>query len=239
MDSPRVAPPLHHGIDRHLPHGQPPPDPTPVASCIHRRLVAGEKRRWDVDCINDFELMFWCAHENFDFSPPHLPPLANHPTPTSHPIRLPYPLEYIVDEGKTKYQGEKSPASLFARYFWLLTSHTSFYFFSPGGILLHAPRPQNIPPDPPIPSNTSSTKGKRNMEVLRGREGASQWGESSSCIFSLFSASHLRLLVVAVVRTNNTQQSTAWKAKRREYKHTHNNQPSDDTLPEAGGTRNW
>jgi hypothetical protein len=117
-----------------------------------------------------------------------------------------------------------------------LTSHTSFSCFLPGGILLHAPRPQNTPPDPPIPSNTSTTRGKRNMEVLRGREGASQWGESSSCICSLFSASHLRLLIVAVVRTNNTQQSTARKAKRREYKQTHNNQPSDDTLPEARWT---
>ena len=91
--------------------------------------------------------------------------------------------------------------------FWLLTSHTSFYCFLPGGILLHAPRPQNTPPDPPIPSNTSTTRGKRNMEVLRGREGASQGGESSSCICSLFSASHLRLLVVAVVRTINRLKS--------------------------------
>ena len=45
MDSPRVAPPLHRGIDRHLPLGRPPPDLTPVASCIHRRLVVDEKRR--------------------------------------------------------------------------------------------------------------------------------------------------------------------------------------------------
>ena len=128
MDSPRVAPPLHHGIDRHLPHGQPPPNPTPAASRIHRRLAADEKRRWDVDCINDFELMFWCAHENFDFSPPHLPPLANHPTPTSHPIRPPNPLEYIIDEGQTKYGGKKWLASLFARYFSI--THLLFLSFA-------------------------------------------------------------------------------------------------------------
>ena len=123
MDSPRVAPPLHHGIDRHLPHGQPPPDPTPVASRIHRRLVADEKRRWDVDGKLVFELMFWCAHEKFEFSPPHLPSTANHPTPTSHPIRPPNPLEYIIDEGQTKYGGKKWLASLFSRYF--LITHLS------------------------------------------------------------------------------------------------------------------
>ena len=140
MDSPRVAPPLHHGIDRHLPHGQPPHDPTPAASRIHRRLVADEKRRWDFDCKLDFELMFWWAHEKFEFSPPHLPLFANHPTPTSHPIRSPYPLEYIVDEGKTKNEGEKWPASLSARYFWLTHLwHIIIPFLPPWRHPSHAP----------------------------------------------------------------------------------------------------
>jgi hypothetical protein len=181
MDSPRVAPPLRHGIDRHLPHGQPPPDPTPAASRIHRRLAADEKRRWDVDCINDFELMFWCAHENFDVSPPHLPPLANHPTPTSHPIRPPNPLANIIDEGQTKYGGEKWSASLFARYFWL--THLTFRLFLSHQVAYPSKCPTDTfytPPDPSIPSNTSTTRGRWNMEVRCWWEGGRQ-GESSSC----------------------------------------------------------
>jgi hypothetical protein len=147
MDSPRVTPPLHHGIDRHLPHGQPPPDPTPVASHIHRRrLVADEKRRWDVDGKLVFELMFWCAHEKFEFSPPHLPSTANHPTPTSHLIRSPYTLEYIVDEGKTKYQGEKWSASSSGwKLFDWLTLLFVHFCHTRWHILLNASRTQPTP----------------------------------------------------------------------------------------------
>jgi hypothetical protein len=42
-----------------------------------------------------------------------VPSSAKGSTPTSYPIRPPNPLEYFVDEGGTKYQGEKSLASLF------------------------------------------------------------------------------------------------------------------------------
>jgi hypothetical protein len=202
MDSPRVAPPLRHGIDRHLPHGQPPPDPTPAASRIHQRLAADEKRRWDVDCINDFELMFWCAHENFDFSPPHLPSTTNHPTPTSHPIRPQYPLEYIVDEGKRKYEGEKSPASLLAGYFSI--THLLFLSFaSHRGHASKCPTDTNYtPPDPSIPSNSSTTRGRWNMEAICwgevSRQGKS-WSEELLSSLFCFLASHLRLVIVAVV----------------------------------------
>jgi hypothetical protein len=74
--------------------------------------------------------MFYFVHEKFDFSPPQLPSSAKHPMPTSHPIRLPNPLEYIIDEGKTKYQGEKLPTSLFARYFSIDSPLLSLILFS-------------------------------------------------------------------------------------------------------------
>jgi hypothetical protein len=182
MDSPRVAPPLHHGIDRHLPHGRPPPDPTPVASRIHRRLAADKKRRWDVDDKLVFELMFWCDHEKFEFSPPHLPSTANQPTPTSHPIRPPNPLEYIIDEGKTKYGGKKWLASLFARYFSI--AHLLFLSFaSRRGHASKCPTDTTYtPPDPSIPSNASKTRCKRSMESRCPGE-VSGRGESSSCLF--------------------------------------------------------
>jgi hypothetical protein len=186
MDSPRVAPPLHHGIDRNLPHGQPPPDPTPATSHIHRRLAADEKRRWDVDGKLVFELMFWCAHEKFEFSPPHLPLFANRPTLTSHPIRLWYPLEYIIEEGKTKYEGKKWLASLFDRYFSI--THLSHIIL----LLVTWRHPStcptdttNTPPNPSIPSNTSTLRWRWNMKVLGGREGASWRGESWSDVFDL------------------------------------------------------
>jgi hypothetical protein len=155
MDSPHVAPPLHHGIDRHLPLSQPPPNSTPVASFIHRRLVADEKRRWDANGIISFQVMFCCAREIFDFSPPHLPSSANNPTPTSNPIRSPNPLGFIIDKRETKYYGEKWSESLFTCNFLQLThTHLSDNCLTRQHPP-HALRPQYDSFDSPIPSNPS------------------------------------------------------------------------------------
>jgi hypothetical protein len=136
MDSPHVAPSLHHGIICRLIHGQPPPDPTPAVCRIHRRLMEDKKIRWDVDWINDFEVMLWCAHKKFDFSPTRLPSTSKGPTPTSHPIRPPNPLEYIVEEGETKYQGEKWSASWFVWKLFAIDSRPSllWYLLNQAGI---------------------------------------------------------------------------------------------------------
>jgi hypothetical protein len=93
-------------------------------------------------------LLGWCFDsitKNFDLSPHRPPSSANHLTPTSHHIRPPNPLGYIVDEGETKYQGEKSLAtsSGWKLFNWL--TFTSQIFVLTRGRILHISHSHNKP----------------------------------------------------------------------------------------------
>ena len=90
----------------------------------------------------------WCFDlftKNFDLSPHRPPSSANHLTPTSHHIRQPNHLGYIVDEGETKYQGEKSPASSSGWKLFNWLTFTSQIFVLTRGRILHISHGHNKP----------------------------------------------------------------------------------------------
>jgi hypothetical protein len=129
------------------------------------------------------------------------------PTPSDH--RIPSNTSSMRDKRNIEVRNSRQ-VYLPDTFDWL-TSHPSFSCFLPGGILLHAPRPQNIPPDPPIPSNTSTTRGKRNMEAICWGEVSRQGKSWSEELLSSFFASwHL---------------TSAWWLLRLCKQTTHNNQP--------------
>jgi hypothetical protein len=63
------------------------------------------------------------------------------PTPSDHWI----PSNISLSRGKRNMEVRNGRQVYLPDTFWLLTSHTSFYCFLPGGILLHAPRTQPTP----------------------------------------------------------------------------------------------
>jgi hypothetical protein len=95
-------------------------------------------------------ILRWCFDVLIENSISHLlicAIICQRPTPTSYPIRPPNPLEYFVDEGGTKYQGEKSLASSFVWKLFNWLTFTSLIFASHLVAPSHAP-PQNYPSRP-------------------------------------------------------------------------------------------